>query len=83
MGKKQPFLTFDLPGGLRFLSNSTNQIISTLVYKQWKMVFQKTIRVCRCFQLFGEENNGDFYGSKASMFLKAKISKVRACSIVW
>lgn len=50
--KEQPFLTSDLHGDLHFLSNSTNEIISTLVYKQWKTVFQKTIIVCRCFQFF-------------------------------
>lgn len=81
--KEQPFLTSDLHGDLHFLSNSTNEIISTLVYKQRKTVFQKTIIVCRCFQFFREENNGDFCGSKASMFANAKISKVGPCSIVW
>ena len=40
-GEGAAILAFDLPGGLHFLSNSTNQIISTVIYKQWKTVFLK------------------------------------------
>ena len=51
MGKELPFLAFDLPVGLHFLSNSKNQIISTVIYKVRETVFLEKKKSLQMFSV--------------------------------
>lgn len=82
LGKEIPFLAFDLHGGLHFPSNSKSQIISLQFISNGRQYLNKK-KVSRCFQLFQEESNGDFDGSKAFTDLSAKVLKIKTCYIIW
>ena len=69
-------MAFDLPVGLHFLSNSKNQIISTVIYKVRETVFlEKKKKFADVFSSFMKKTNRDFYGSKASTISNATNTK--------